>query len=1727
MKIAIQLKSEAPNIPWEALDLQVSYFVKTDTEEFLPKTEKYPALGSGDISVKFGNDLVREKDVFFSLLLDSANVLAQNSISAEELNESTPITMEFDYNPRELSQPPAEIVQPKPLFVYGRLLEKNGNKKMDDVQIIFEASKDENTPLIPIASVRTEANGYFFIEYPEGYYKDAVARVGLNIRENPIPIRLKEKLIDGEQHALVFPNHVIIVVELPEAEELEEQTECGCKELDVHENKRVLEEYSFYSLVRTTEPEILGYVLEEDDDISLDEVLTNHPIKIWEILDPIIKLPAFNHLTMRTGFASSEMTIARPGTTPATNPAPNNELLESLKKIKINRSVLNTFLKSVPALTKDNIVHLIELNEALRFKKKIRPVGPKPLGRVILNGSAYVDWDKDATLYQAVSVAHGHLLQFKSEWIADGYSLGDLLYSLPLAPGQKKQIVVFDWERRESASNTQSVEYEESLYNSLGRDRDIYEITKGVIEEKISGKSSATTASASAGIGGFLGGMLFGVSGGVGHSGSTASQNSLRQTSASDLQKIRDRIVQSANAIRSQRSSVIQTVSQGERFEVSSETVANYNHCHAITIQYFEVLRHFKVRQRLADARECLFVPLLMSQFDLDKALRWKESLHPSLINSALSKAFEAAGRVKNKWIDSNFPSGTFASEKIVTASGSFQIKFIIRRPEDKRVEVDDYSKPIYSATGIIGYQKKFVDDINEANWQSLIPFLGADTPKGFYDHHLKDAKNKDEIFHRLLGEKIAMAFVGALTFHVADETGNEISSMAFDTSLTSRYRKESTLNVTVRFMGPSQFSRDKLHYIKIRCGTNNILPDYSSIIIVSGFIRYKTPHYEGFLCRYQSIQDDLSPTDGATLYAGPGSDELRDPRKDDIASVNLLIDHLNDNLEYYHKAIWLRMSPERRFLLLDGIILPGEKGMGRSLASLVENELIGIVGNSLVFPVAQGLNLDPNFGLSDSLFEYYMVSASDPINISVPTKGVYAEAMMGACNSCEEKDESRFWRWEESPIPDSPTAINPIDTESRRSDPGNLQPAPLANPVVNIQNAPNAPDPTGLASTLSLLGKGDSFRDITGLTQNQTNALEALKASYDTTKTFGQEVAKLEMQKMMERRLDNAIKAINSNPNLDQKQKTELTEKALNAYLGAGAKTDTPPKDANSEKLQEGINKNLDKVNKSKSGEVAISKPDGTKINTKFNDDSSSSPTIETKIGKGGITPMKQESPNTCWATVATMMMRWKDGTNYTVEAVLTKAGAQYLNLYNQKQGLPFEEKQNFISSLGMKGEPQATYTAENYRDWLTSHGPLWVTTDADPTKGFSAHARIITGISSDLKNLELIDPSKGTKAVQSFEEFSNTFNELITDSPLMPATQVVHFLDIIANPTEGNDPTPADIVKNLNEYNPASSDTLVINTIEFNTGISGIKNYKDWQTDNTVVHNRRKNAYRDPFGIIQLVLHETAGETGDGFDGSANETSHMSVKRDATVLQFNDLVEFENHGSGMNTTSIGIEFVNRGWLSSTTDDGGEGIPSKESSMTAAQKETYKEANGYLWLFWGYGFNIYRVPPSMDQLEKEVEVVKWLTMDLPTILQGISGISIYNLFPSIDDTWLQLISYDEVKDIWTFKDADIPPEAERTEKNLFVMTTGYEYLTPTEVRSKSGIISHNAFYDNHSDGSFLTLYTWLRLKKGKNKTEAFDISKKLMKNHSIRVSLTSNTDKKIFLVHVKDGNLV
>ena len=484
------------------LHLILSYFIIESGQEKITSQEFFLTLKSESLkqAIDFGASIIEDKDVNILIKKLDGNIVTQKVLSLKRMvGQEVPI--ELSLNDEIVLNPPSEPTElSKPNFVYGRLLDKNGTHKMEDAQVILFV-KVLGEELKPLTAIRTEAKGYFSFDYPEGIFTEAYAQVGLDLKENPLPIKLEEKGNEEIGSRLVFPKRIVLVAEMAESEGDGENKgeDCGCNSLNFDE-KRVLEEFSYFTLVRTSEPEIKGYILEDEDELTLGEILRSLPYSVFELVEPIKKLSIVTQKSP-VSFAAGPALNAGDLTTNRAVATPEDDFQTALKTIKVRKGVLNNFLKEEKTITRNNIGKLFERNEAANFRKVLIPqiTKPKPLGRVELNTKNTIDWDDEPTIYQAVEVAHGHLLQFKTEWIADGFSLGDLLYSLPLAPGQKKQIVVFDWERREAGSNTQSIDFEEGLSNTLTRDRDIFEVAKGTINERSKGSSKTTTASAQCG----------------------------------------------------------------------------------------------------------------------------------------------------------------------------------------------------------------------------------------------------------------------------------------------------------------------------------------------------------------------------------------------------------------------------------------------------------------------------------------------------------------------------------------------------------------------------------------------------------------------------------------------------------------------------------------------------------------------------------------------------------------------------------------------------------------------------------------------------------------------------------------------------------------------------------------------------------------------------------------------------------------------------------------------------------------------------------------------------------------------------------------------------------------------------------------------------------------------------------------------------------------------------
>jgi hypothetical protein len=133
----------------------------------------------------------------------------------------------------------------------------------------------------------------------------------------------------------------------------------------------------------------------------------------------------------------------------------------------------------------------------------------------------------------------------------------------------------------------------------------------------------------------------------------------------------------------------------------------------------------------------------------------------------------------------------------------------------------------------------------------------------------------------------------------------------------------------------------------------------------------------------------------------------------------------------------------------------------------------------------------------------------------------------------------------------DEPTAINPLDTGTRYQNPGNLQPKDMQQPIINIQNAPAAPDPQGLSGVLGLLGTQGLFKDMTGLEGTQNIALQGMLGNQQAALGYANMASKLAALGNTEK-LMNVIKKSGLPADKQAELMQTLLGKASN-FLGMG----------------------------------------------------------------------------------------------------------------------------------------------------------------------------------------------------------------------------------------------------------------------------------------------------------------------------------------------------------------------------------------------------------------------------------------------------------------------------------------------------------------------------------------------------------------------------------------------
>lgn len=228
---------------------------------------------------------------------------------------------------------------------------------------------------------------------------------------------------------------------------------------------------------------------------------------------------------------------------------------------------------------------------------------------------------------QMSTLGMGYVLNMHQAWVPDGFALGSLLYSLVLAPGEEQRLIVRENKQSYILSDNAMGSETVSEDYQLSQSDDTSAIYNYALSQLTSARSSYDYESHTGGIGGAGGfggignavaGML-GLSGGYskswGKGSSSASQSNSHNEASAAAQSFQHNIKSASDKVSQAKRISVSTASSDVSESVATKIIANHNHSHAMTIQYWEVMRRYRLETCVEGVDLALFVPLKLVRF--------------------------------------------------------------------------------------------------------------------------------------------------------------------------------------------------------------------------------------------------------------------------------------------------------------------------------------------------------------------------------------------------------------------------------------------------------------------------------------------------------------------------------------------------------------------------------------------------------------------------------------------------------------------------------------------------------------------------------------------------------------------------------------------------------------------------------------------------------------------------------------------------------------------------------------------------------------------------------------------------------------------------------------------------------------------------------------------------------------------------------------------------------
>jgi hypothetical protein len=238
-------------------------------------------------------------------------------------------------------------------------------------------------------------------------------------------------------------------------------------------------------------------------------------------------------------------------------------------------------------------------------------------------------------------VMDGHaavFLPWKQRWELLGYSRGRLVHSLSLAPQEDTTIELFTWDRRKRSLEQESDTETDQTFERT----DVVKDTTDVINELTNTNEFQVQADARVKV------TYPVVQAEVG--GQISNKDAMTQVAKRTAHHLDESTSKAATRVKTRRTTKITESMEAGREERITRKVRNPNMCHALNLDYFEVVANYRVVTEFAeeDAAVCVLIemPTQIREINLGDprtARLHEQALRAALLERGLAGGFDAA----------------------------------------------------------------------------------------------------------------------------------------------------------------------------------------------------------------------------------------------------------------------------------------------------------------------------------------------------------------------------------------------------------------------------------------------------------------------------------------------------------------------------------------------------------------------------------------------------------------------------------------------------------------------------------------------------------------------------------------------------------------------------------------------------------------------------------------------------------------------------------------------------------------------------------------------------------------------------------------------------------------------------------------------------------------------------------------------------------------------------